>query len=294
MSEQCNHFIHLSLAAICASSSIIGIAWCSARALPASDSHVPGSATWQARRIESASKLIREFDRFSQRARKLHKNLTLEIAQATGEISEIRTLRGEARKLQTMMPSTPLKLSKAQYQAALQQFNAHVNEFRLHAGAYYDSRAKFSRDIGECKTNQKQYEEYARKYQLHTEEFHIPNVTPPHVCGTLNLSSEEALRLSGTLRSDLVRAAAAEAQLQNEEQRLRAAEHVSSMHDGMVMAQAMRERREQELAAAFGRLRQEYELLTAEKSALGGRVPPVTNSRVTGTVRKKTSKKRAL
>jgi hypothetical protein len=216
-------------------------------------------------RIKSAQNLIKQGDSYIANANALHKRATQQIAQA-------KVLKGEAEKLEKLAPKAiPVqKLTAQQYQAGLQSYKADIDKFKQHADIYNAHLQDFQQLVGECHANEAAYQAIAQQYQLHVEQFHIPmpNIQPPHICGELQMNQGQAASLSWMLRSDQAKVANAEFALQQEESKLAATEAMAPVIAKRLVNNSDRAKAEQGLAEEFGRLKQEYDLLSVEGKTL--------------------------
>lgn len=213
-------------------------------------------------RVESAVEIKREFDDFIDRGRKLHESFDILIAQT-------KSLKGRASQLHTVPTNvTPVKLKGRELQEATRQFQIDVSQFKKNADTYRAHLEDFRRQIGECAAAQDAYNEAQKKYEMHCQQYHIPNIPPPHICLELNVSASEAGGIAQQLMSDQMRAIRAEHELRSTNAQVRDLENASAKVDGYLQKQALRLKKEQELAAEFGKLREEYDLLEIERQAI--------------------------
>jgi hypothetical protein len=204
------------------------------------------------------------------------------------------TLTGRASQLQTLQtPNIPLiKLKGPQLQQAMQQFNADVAQFKVHAAEYQKHLNMFRSQIGECQAAKGAFDALHKKYEMHCDAYHLNNIPPPHLCLEMNVSASEASSIANQLMSDQMRALRAEAQLNAEEAKLRQLEGMQGNADNLVVKASERARREKEIAGMFGRLRQEYDLLEIERKTIehsrsaSSKSSPVVRPYVSGKVKK--------
>jgi hypothetical protein len=155
--------------------------------------------------------------------------------------------------------------------AAQAQFAADLQNFKLHAQDYQNHLHQFQATIGECHANEDAYKTQLTKFQIHADRFHMPNIRPPHICGALQTTVLESTHMANQIRSDQQRTVAAEAQLQQSEQKLAGEMAQTNVLAQRAMNENKREVGEQKLADEFSRLRTEYEMLAVEHNALGGK-----------------------
>ncbi len=215
-------------------------------------------------RCESAQRLIEEGRMFIEQAGSLHKRMESQILEA-------HRLKGEAEILQTIAPATsPQKLSPKEKQEAQAQYRADLEKFRDHAAQYGAHARNFESEVGACRQSEANYQALVKNYQLHCEQFHLPNIPPPHICLNLDLSYGEASSLAFLLRSDRRRIAEAEQELHKEESRLARSQREAPYLESSLRNDTARQKREQDLAEEFARLKKEYDLLTIERQQLNG------------------------
>lgn len=243
--------------------SIIYAALCFPGAAQSQDKNARGNNTFMQQRIESAQSIIDQGNKYIRQARKLHEQSKLQIAEA-------KRLKGQAEKLEHIVPGTPQvqKLTPQQYKSALRTYQQDIEQFKTHANEYNAHLSKFQQMIGECHANDALYKEMAERYKLHVDRFHMPAILPPHICGALDLNQNEASSLSWMLRADRRRVAEAEQALRAEERKLAQNESMASSVAARLKSNAQRAEQEQQLAAEFGRLKKEYDLLEIEGKTL--------------------------
>lgn len=213
----------------------------------------------------------------------------------SGDTKKDEKLSGRASQLQTVAPpNIPLiRLKGPAFQQALRQFNADVEAFKVHAAEYNKHLNLFRSQVGECQAAKEAFNDLHKKYEMHCDAYHLNNIPPPHLCLEMNVSASEASGIANQLMNDQMRALRAEAQLRNEEGKLRELEGMQGKADNLVVKATDRARREREIAGMFGRLRQEYDLLEIERktidasrSANGKSASPVVRPYVSGKVKK--------
>jgi len=229
-------------------------------------------------REENAARLIAQNEQFKKKVTELH-------GRADAEINGANRLNGQAQQLQIK-----LKAGTPEYKEALVQYEADINEFRNHANAYNAHINDFEKTVGACHANEQQYQANLKQFELHTKDFHLPNVKPPHICVRLNVSDAQAAKMANSMRMDEMRILSSEQELNKQENRLKVAEQESLLAAKKATNAAERDKREQELAAEFGKLKEEYDLLTIEKTAISGTValktPGSADSSVHGQIKR--------
>ncbi len=123
---------------------------------------------------------------------------------------------------------------------------------------------------GECHANKATDDQMAQKYALHVERFHQPGIRPPRMCGALNLTQAEASSYSWMMAPDLHRVGGAETAPRQEENKLSRNKATAAVVAKHLQSDAPRGDQEQQLAAEFKRLKQDYDLLQTEESCLKG------------------------
>lgn len=232
------------------------------------------------RRIEQAVKLLKDSKEFCESSR-------IFLAQSEETMKEAKKLRGEARqytknlKLNApLLKGKALSDAKAQFQLDLTQFSKHANEYKLHTEAV-------RKQFGHCQASLQAYEKIKRDMELHCDQFHLPNVEPPHICLELGTGVEEAKNLENRVTEQLKRVQLAEQQLIQAESRLNRAAKVSENIDGFVRTNNELALKEQDLAAEFARLREEHKQLEVGRRALQRSGVKIAVPRVQGQVKSK-------
>ncbi len=206
-----------------------------------------------ASRIESARELLAEGKDFRLNASQSSVNMQDAIRKARG-------LNEQARKLQAS-------------QADLDQYNRDLKAFKAHVDAYRAHMQQVGRDLGHCRASEKAYAEHVRKYSLHTDQFHMPNVPPPHICEELQLSEEENAKMANQLRNDRDRLARAEAELAQSEARLNDKVAENDHADRALLNRSRLAEEEKKLSSEFAALKTELELLNTQHGVLRGKTP---------------------
>ena len=238
-------------------------------------------------RIESAQSIIDDIDKLKGSVRLYHEHAAELIAQS-------KRLQGEAQVLQTRAPVLPAaaKLSGAQLQAALKQYGGDVNNFAQHAGAYDQHLKTFQATVGECHANQQALDSVIKKYEIHTDQFHISNlpssIRPPHICKRMLDQMGDMSHEINSMMMDQKRVMEAQIELAKSEANLQNAESEATGTHSKAINEAKRQDGEQALASEFGRLKDEYDLLKVEKDQLSGnnQLGKVTRSSVSAKVKK--------
>ena len=238
-------------------------------------------------RIESAQQIIDSVE-------KINKSIKLYHEHANQLIAESKRLQGEAQVLSTKVPVLPAaaKLSGAQLAGAMSQYNADVNNFAQHAGAYDQHLKNFQTTIGECHANQLAVNGAVKQFEIHTAQFHVPtlpsSIRPPHICPKmLENMGNMSTQINGMMM-DQKRVMEATNELSHTEGQLQNAEAANASTHTKAINEAKRQEGEQALAAEFNKLKDEYELLKVEKDQLAGnnQLGKVTRSSVSAKVKK--------
>ncbi len=238
-------------------------------------------------RIESAQSIIDDVTKLKGSIQLFHEHAVELIAQS-------KRLQGEAQLLQTRTPVLPsaAKLSGAQLQSALKQYNADLANFTQHAGAYDQHLKTFQATVGECHANQQALDSVIKKYEIHADQFHVPTlpatIRPPHICKRMLAQMGDMSHEINSMMMDQKRVMEAQIELAKTEATLQNAEAETASTHAKAINQSQREDGEQALAAEFGRLKDEYDLLKIEKDQISGnnQVGKVTRSSVSAKVKK--------
>lgn len=206
-------------------------------------------------RIESAKHLIAQSEDFKLKASQYHLN-------AKDTINNAKKLKGQAQNLKALSGAVNGNSAK-EYKANLDAFRDHVNQYRAHL-------EKVEKELGFCKESEAAYQAQLKEYSLHVEQFHMPNIRPPHICGRLNLSERQSSQMANSMREDQMRVARSEAQLAQAENRLDDAMQASMHSDGTLYRRSQLAEEERKLAGEFASVKTEYELLKMQHSALLG------------------------
>ncbi|NJL73102.1 MAG: hypothetical protein HC888_16935 [Candidatus Competibacteraceae bacterium] len=172
---------------------------------------------------------------------------------------------------------------------ALDQYKRDLGTFSSHVGAYKAHLEQVEKELGHCKSSEKAYAEHLRKYSLHTDQFHIPNVPPPHICEELQISEAENARLANQLKIDRERLAQAEMSLAENEARLKDSLRQNQHADQALLKRSRMLEEERKLAGEFESLKTELDLLNTQHRALTGSktTPSLGLGKVSGKVKGK-------
>jgi len=220
----------------------------------------PSLAQSMTARIEDAQRLIAVNQDFKLHAQQFH-------TEANTRINEAKKLSTEAAQLKAR---TEILKDQGKLKGALGQYNADIGAFKEHAGQYAEHLAMFQQQIGECHSDEQQYQLNLEQYIIHCNQFHLPNIQPPHICGTLEVTQEESAQLAHQLYSDRSRMVQAESNLNNAEQKLQNALFQEAGLKTKALSNNRRENEEQSLVSEFARLGSEYKSLEAERQFLAG------------------------
>lgn len=231
-------------------------------------------------RIDSAKNIIAQNENFKLHARQFH-------LDADADVQRAHKLKGQAESLEKALRAGTGKMDGTKLKDALGKYNIDLSDFRKHTMLYNAHLAQLQQQIGECHADEKQYQATLEQYKLHTQQFHIPDVRPPHICGQLDVSRVEARGIAGKLAGDQQRVLGEQAALAAAEGRLRDTVAQSFGTDVKVLREADRHVQEQKLAAEFARLKDEFESLTIENEALAGAAKPKVTAVISGKIKTK-------
>jgi len=229
-------------------------------------------------RCEQAASLKAIADDYVRQAREFHRQADLQIAEA-------KRLKGEARYLEGItsksgITTAPLRLSPEQARAAINQYTGDLSQFLGHAQAYNEHMKLFDQQMGRCQANEDRYQASLKVYELHLQQFHLPNlalptaalstglIRPPHICQAMVLSEGEAASVAGRFLSDQAKVLSAERQLARAEADLSASQQAAGMANAKLETEILRGQREKALAVEFGKLKEEYDMLVVERERL--------------------------
>lgn len=210
-------------------------------------------------RCQSARELLAEGKDFKL-------NATQSSVSMKDAIRDAHNMNSQARKLNSGLKLQP---------GALDQYKKDLAAFASHVSAYKAHLAQVEKDLGHCSSNEKLYAEHMRKYGLHTNKFHMPDVPPPAICEELVLSEAENARLANQLKQDRERLARVEMELADSEAQLRDSIKQNKHADDALRNRSRLAEEERRLSGEFASLKTEYDLLDTQHSALknGGVAP---------------------
>ena len=202
-------------------------------------------------KLESAKILLAQTEKFKLKASQFHLN-------ANESVKKAKVLKGQADNLR----------------AGAADYNANLNAFKDHALQYRAHLNKVEMQLGHCQVNEAEYKTQLKNYSLHLERFHIipdlPILPPPHICGALQLSENEARRMDGTMKDDQARLLRSEAELAAAENKLHGAIKNNARADAALLRRSKLAEEERKLAGEFAALTTEYELLKVQNDTLSG------------------------
>lgn len=216
----------------------------------------------QSGRIESARHLISQAEDFKLKASQFHMHAESSANSAKKLQADAKKLQADANKLQALS-NTARREANKDFMANLQSFKDHANQYRSHL-------EQVEKDLGFCKESEAQYQSQLKQYSLHVEQFHIPSIRPPHICGQLQVSESQAARMANSIREDQMRLIKSEANLAAAEGKLENAMQASMQSDAMLLKRSKLTEAERKLSGEFAALKTEYELLNIQRSALTG------------------------
>ena len=214
-------------------------------------------------RIESARRLLAQSEKFKLKASQFH-------AGANKTIDAAKRLKGQADKLHA--------LTGAIDKNAPQEYKANLAAFKEHSDLYRAHLAQVESTLGHCQDSEREYQAHLQEYTLHADMFHLPNIQPPHICGRLQLSEQQASHIANSLRADQQRVMLSEQQLASAEAKLQNAMAANAHADSALQKRSRLTEEERKLAGEFSSLKTEYELLKMQHDALAGHTTNVSTS----------------
>lgn len=222
-----------------------------------------------AARIESARQIL-------EQARLCQKHAQILIAQTEKSMTEAKRLQGNANAYQSKFAPKLRRLNAAQLAQAKVMFKSDLQTFAQHAKDYQNHTREVRAQFGECHASEKDFEKNTLSYELHCGQYHMQDVAPPHICPSMRAAVGDAAAAQNQLRTNMQRLNAEEANLAETEERLNKAVGASAQVDADVTRQNNRYLKEQELAAEYGTLKEEYRQLEVARKALqanGAQIP---------------------
>jgi hypothetical protein len=246
----------------------------SAMSMAKDNAAAPLEECCQPGRIESAQNLIAQAKVIKLRASQTHVDTAAAIQGAAA-------LGQEAQRLNAKLRALP--------PGAIDTYKSDLGAFEQHAGAYQAHLAEVEKQLGFCKATEAAYREHLAELSLHTQVFHMPNIRPPHVCHQMGVGEEETARMANSMKSDMERQAASEAQLATTEAALRTAQEHSQEANAQLLRRFEMMEAERKLAGEFAALKTEFELLHTQHDALvhAGIKDPVAISKVSASIKSK-------
>lgn len=172
---------------------------------------------------------------------------------------------------------------------AIDQYHKDLGDFQKHVQSYRAHLEQVEKDLGHCKETEKAYNEHLKKTKLHTTQFHLPDIPPPHLCPNMMLSEAENARLANQMKQDRERLALSEMELAEREAQLKDAVKDSANQDEALRKRNRLTEEERKLAGEFAGLKTELDLLNSQHRALlgGSTAPAVGVGNVSGKVKGK-------
>jgi hypothetical protein len=223
-------------------------------------------------RIESAQQIL-------EQARIYQKHAQLLIAQTAKATSDAKRLEGNANAYQSKIAPKIRRLNGAQLAQAKVMFKSDLQSFAQHARDYREHTKQVREQLGECHASEQAFETNKLSYEIHCNAYHMQDVAPPHICPAMRAAVGEAAMARNGLRTNIQKLNAEEAQLAESEERLKNAIDSSAQGDADITKQNDRYLKEQELAAEYATLKEEYRQLEVGRKALqanGAKIPVVT------------------
>lgn len=222
-------------------------------------------------KMESARYLMAQAENFKLKASQFHVNVT-------DSINKAKMLKGQADKLQ----GDKLKAGLSEYKANLDAFKDHAFKYRAHL-------VNVELQLGHCKESEAEYQAQAKQYSLHLERFHLrpnlPILPPPHICGRLQISEQDASHMANSMRTDQERLMRSEKELADSESKLEGALRNNAHADVALQRRSKLAEEERKLAGEFAELKTEYELLKTQSDALKGTAEKASTKAVHGQVK---------
>jgi hypothetical protein len=223
-------------------------------------------------RIESAQQIL-------EQARIYQKHAQLLIAQTAKSTSEAKRLEGNANAYQSKIAPKIRRLNGAQLAQAKVMFKSDLQTFAQHSRDYREHTKQVREQVGECHASEQEFERNKLSYEIHCGQYHMQDVAPPHICPAMRAAVGDAAAAQNRLRTNMQRLNAEEAQLAESEERLNNAIGASAQGDADITKQNNRYLKEQELAAEYATLKEEYRQLEVGRKALqanGAKIPVVS------------------
>ncbi len=212
-------------------------------------------------RIEQARQIIEQNRLIVESSKEI-------IAQANNNISESKKLQGQARQYTKNLKLTAPLLKGKALQDAKKQFSLDLADFSKHVQQYRIHTEQVRKSFGQCKASQEAFEKMKKDLALHCDQFHMKDVEPPHICLEIDTSLIEAMGAQSKVQQQAMRVAQAQMELEKTEARLQKSIKESGLIDKEVMLNSALALKEQELAAEFGRLKEEHRQLDIARKAL--------------------------
>ncbi|MDR3612003.1 MAG: hypothetical protein P4L53_00455 [Candidatus Obscuribacterales bacterium] len=223
-------------------------------------------------RIESAREIL-------EHARAYQRHAQLLIAQTAKATSDAKRLEGNANAYQSKIAPKIRRLNGAQLAQAKVMFKSDLQTFAQHARDYREHTKQVREQVGECHASEQEFERNKLSYEIHCGQYHMQDVAPPHICPAMRAAVGDAAAAQNRLRTNMQKLNAEEAQLAESEDRLNNAIGASAQGDADITKQNSRYLKEQELAAEYATLKEEYRQLEVGRKALqanGAKIPVAT------------------
>lgn len=238
-------------------------------------------ASVQPGRVDSAKELIKDSKSFQLNAKEFELNMRASERKA-------KKLQSAAERLELELKQGSGRLGGAKLKNAINQHSLDVSRFANHAKQYSTHLKQFRKQIGECDESEAAFQNNLTKYSIHCDQYHIPDVPPPHVCPRMVTSEGDMAAARAQMLNDRQRLVAAEADLRKTEDRLNQAVKDGAKAQIKVLQRADKDSELQQLTGEFARLKEEYETLQIQKAAIDGtKGKTVTQTAVGGKVKSK-------
>ncbi|MBX9689759.1 MAG: hypothetical protein K2X27_23825 [Candidatus Obscuribacterales bacterium] len=214
-------------------------------------------------RVESAKRLLAQNKDFKLKASQFH-------LEANQNVNSAKKLQAQTSKLMGLTGAAKVEANK--------EFKGNLQAFKDHAQLYRQHLEQVEKQLGSCKESEAEYNAHLKEYSLHVEAYHLPNIRPPHICPTLQVSERQSAHMANSMREDQMRVARAEASLAASENKLENAMEASMGSDANLIKRSRLAEEERKLAGEFAALKTEYGLLKVQQAALLGNLQSQANA----------------
>lgn len=218
----------------------------------------------------------------------------ISLTKQSGKNGAKKPLQGQIHAVGAVLPAIKLHMSEAQRDAAVRQYAGDLKQFYLHLRDYNAAAEAHKKLAGECTENEQQWQLKLKNDKLSLSQVIIPvgvtnipppppsppDIPPPRICcvgclitgrcGHLGTGGGGGNSTPGSARIDSMRTQQAMADLGKAQNELKYAETENGYTKSKAIDEAKIEQSQQNLAAKFGQLKDEYDMLKIEKTALTG------------------------